>query len=293
MQKVLGNKKAIIIFLLPAMLLFLTMIIIPIGMSVYYSTLDWDGLREGVFVGISNYVKLFSNPTTGFTKSILNSLLLAIGSTFIQLPIALFFAIVLARGIKGERIFLSIFFIPVILSSIVIGELWLKIYNPQYGMLNGLLSSMGLENLCRGWLGEKDTALICVLIPIIWQYIGYHMLLMYAGIKSVSPDIRESAMIDGANEKQIAMKITIPIIKPILKTCVLFAVTGSLKAFDLIYVLTGGGPAHATEVPSTLMVDMIFQRNKYGLGSANAVFIIVECFVFAMIIQKFFKTEEY
>lgn len=293
MNKVLCNKKAIVLFLTPALLLFLTMIIIPICMSAYYSLLDWNGLTKGTFVGLKNFVYLFKNPTTGFTKAIVNSLWLAVASTFVQLPIALFFALVLARGLKGERFFLSIFFIPVILSSIVIGELWLKIYNPQYGMLNGLLGALGLENLQRGWLGDKKTALICAMVPIIWQYIGYHMLLMYAAIKSVSKDIRESAMIDGANERQIAFQITIPMIKPILKTCVLFAVTGSLKAFDLIYVLTGGGPAHATEVPSTLMVNMIFDRNKYGLGSANAVFIIIECFVFALLIQKFFKTEEY
>ena len=293
MEKVLGNKKAVIIFLAPALILFTVMIIIPIIMSGYYSLLNWDGMSKATFVGIQNFIDLFKNPTTGFTKAIVNSLLLALGSTFIQLPIALFFALLLARGIKGEKAFLSVYFIPVILSSIVIGQLWLKIYNPQYGMLNGFLKSIGLESWCQSWLGEKKTALVCALIPIIWQYIGYHMLLMYAGIKSISGDVREAAMIDGANERQIAFRITIPMIKPILKTCVLFAVTGSLKAFDLIYVLTGGGPAHATEVPSTLMVNMIFQRNKYGLGSANAVFIIIECFVFAMIIQKVFKAEEY
>lgn len=293
MEKVLGNKKAVVIFLAPALLLFVTLIIIPIGMSSYYSTLKWDGLGEGTFVGFQNFINLFSNPTTGFVKAIVNSLILAFGSTVVQLPVALFFALVLARGVKGERFFLSVYFIPVMLSSIVIGQLWLKIYNPQYGMLNGFLSAVGLDSWCRSWLGDKETALICVLVPILWQYIGYHMLLMYAGIKSISQDIREAALIDGANERQIAFWITIPMIKPIIKTCLLFAVTGSLKAFDLIFVLTGGGPAHATEVPSTLMVNMIFDRNKYGLGSANAVFIIVECFIFALAIQKLFKTEEY
>lgn len=292
MDKVLGNKKAIVLFLTPALLLFLTMIIIPIGMTAYYSTLDWDGMGKAVFVGLQNFIDLFTNPSTGFTRAIINSLLLVVGSVCVQLPIALLFALILARGVKGERFFLSVFFIPVLLSSIVIGQLWLKIYNPQYGMLNGLLEAVGLGAWKQSWLGSKATALICALIPIIWQYIGYHMLLMYAGIKSISPDIREAAMIDGATERQIAWRITIPMIKPILKTCVLFAVTGSLKAFDLIYVLTGGGPSHATEVPSTLMVNMIFSRNRYGLGSANAVFIILECFVFAMAIQKLFKTEE-
>ena len=249
MNRVLSNKKAICVFLLPAFLLFVVMIIIPIGMSAYYSTLDWDGIGEGVFVGLKNFITLFKNPTTGFTKAIINSFILALGSTFIQLPIALFFALILARKIKGENFFLSVYFVPVLLSSIVIGELWMKIYNPQYGMLNAMLEAIGLEQWCQNWLGDKNTALISALVPIIWQYIGYHMLLMYAGIKSISEDIREAALIDGANERQIAARITIPMIRPIIKVCVLFAVTGSLKAFDLIYVLTNGGPAHATEVP--------------------------------------------
>lgn len=117
------------------------------------------------------------------------------------------------------------------------------------------------------------------------------MLLMYAGIKSLSPDIREAAKIDGANDHQLSRYITIPMIKPVLRMCVIFAVTGSLKAFDLIYVLTGGGPAHASEVPSTLMINMIFDRSRYGLGSSIAMFIIFLCFFFAILIKRCFRTE--
>lgn len=293
MKKVLGNKVAIVLFLLPALVLFVGMIIIPIIMSGYYSLLDWDGVGEGTFTGLKNYVALFQNPTTGFGKAAVNSLILAVVATAGQLPIALFFALILSRGIKGENVFLTIYFIPVMLSGTIIAQLWMKIYHPQYGMLNGFLKSIGLEQLCGNWLGDKNTALIAIVVPIIWQFIGYHMLLMYAGIKSISSDIREAALIDGASEWQLAFKITIPLIKPILKVCVLFAITGALKLFDLIYVLTGGGPAHATEVPGTLLVTTIFQRYKYGLGSAIAIFIIAECFVFALIIQKLFKGEEY
>lgn len=293
MKKVLGNKVAIILFLLPAVVLFVGMIIIPIIMSGYYSLLDWDGVGKAEFAGLKNYVALFQSPTTGFGKAVVNSLVLAVAATMGQLPVALFFALILSRGVKGENVFLTIYFIPVMLSGTIIAQLWMKIYNPQYGMLNGFLKSIGLGQLCGNWLGDKSTALIAIVVPIIWQFIGYHMLLMYAGIKSISSDIREAALIDGANEWQLAFKITIPLIKPILKVCVLFAITGALKLFDLIYVLTGGGPAHATEVPGTLLVTTIFQRYKYGLGSAIAVFIIAECFVFALIIQKIFKGEDY
>ena len=119
------------------------------------------------------------------------------------------------------------------------------------------------------------------------------MLLMYAGIKSVSPDVIEAAKIDGANEWQINTRIIIPLLKPVIKICVIFAVTGSLKTFDLIYVLTRGGPDHASEVPSTLMVNMTFDESRYGYGSAIAVMIIFLCFFFAILIKKGIKTEDY
>lgn len=292
MNKVRNNKLAIVIFMLPAVILFAVIIVLPILMSGYYSFLDWDGIAKGVFVGIDNYVELFTSKSAGFPKTMGNALLLALLSTVIQLPISLFFAIVLAKGVKGERFFVAVFFIPVLISTVVIGQLWMKIYNPDYGLINAALRSMGLDSLAKVWLGDQNTALFAVFIPILWQYVGYHMLLMYAGIKSISPELREAAKIDGATEWGIARYLTIPLLKPIIRVCVIFAVTGSLKAFDLIYVLTGGGPAHASEVPSTLMVSMIFGRNRYGFGSSIAIAIIFLCFFFAILIRKLFKTEE-
>ncbi len=292
MNKVRNNKIAIVLFMLPAVILFAVIIILPIVMSGYYSFLDWDGITKGIFVGFDNYVELFTSKSAGFPKTMGNALLLALLSTVIQLPISLFFAIVLAKGIKGEKFFVAVFFIPVLISTVVIGQLWMKIYNPDYGLINSALRSMGLDSLTKVWLGDQKTALFAVFIPILWQYVGYHMLLMYAGIKSISPELREAAKIDGATEWGIARFLTIPLLKPIIRVCVIFAVTGSLKAFDLIYVLTNGGPAHASEVPSTLMVSMIFGRNRYGFGSSIAIAIIFLCFFFAILIGRLFKTEE-
>lgn len=292
MEKVRRNKIAICIFMLPAVVLFAMIIIIPIFMSSYYSLLDWDGITKGVFVGLDNFKELFTSKSAGFPKTLKNAMLLAVLSTFIQLPISLFFAIILGKGVKGEKFYVAVFFIPVLISTTVIGQLWLKIYNPDYGIVNAGLKFLGLDNLTHVWLGEQNTALFAVFIPILWQYVGYHMLLMYAGVKSISPELREAAKIDGATEWGIARYVTIPLLKPIIRICVIFAVTGSLKAFDLIYVLTNGGPAHASEVPSTLMVSMIFGRNRYGFGSAIALMIIFLCFFFAILIRKMFKTEE-
>lgn len=289
MDSVLSNKKAICVFVIPTLIVFSVIVFLPIFMSIYYSTLDWDGIGKGTFIGIENYIKLFSDGV--FLKSILNSFLFAFASIFIQLSISLVLALILANGIKGEKLYRTIYFIPVLISTIVIGQLWTKIYNSDYGLLNALLNSIGLGNLTHDWLGNENTALVCSFIPTLWQYVGYHMLIMYAGAKSISEEIYEAAEIDGSSKLNTVFRITIPLMKPILKVCVTFSLIGSLKVFDLIYVLTNGGPLHATEVPSTLMYSSIFNSYQYGYGSAMAVFIIIECLVFTIILDKVFKTE--
>lgn len=291
MDKVRKNKTALVIFLLPATILFTIIIIVPIFMSGYYSLLKWDGMTTGKFIGFDNYINLFKDSSIQFSKTLWHAVIIAIFSVIIQLPISLCLALILAKGIKGERFFLSVFFIPVLISSVVIGQLWLKIYNPNYGLLNAFLKTVGLSGWVHTWLGEEKTALAAVMVPIIWQFIGYHMLLFYAGIKSVPKELIEAAQVDGATSQKINTKIIIPQIKPIIRMCVIFAIVGSFKSFDMIYVLTNGGPSHASEVPSTLMINLIFGRNQYGFGSAVAVIIIILCFTFAIGIKKIVKVE--
>ena len=287
MKKTLGYRVNIFLFLLPALFLFVAVLIAPIAMSAFYSFHDWNGLKEPVYIGFQNYVELFTSNSINFMRALKNALLLALFSTVIQLP-----ALKLAKGIRGERFFLSVFFLPVLISTVVIGQLWLKIYNPEYGVLNLALKALGLESWCQIWLGDRNTALGAAFVPLLWQYVGYHMLLMYAGIKSVPPELREAGMLDGCTEGKLNRYIVIPYIKPILRVSVIFAVTGSLKSFDLIYVLTNGGPVHATEVPSTLMINLLFLRNRYGMGSTIAVMLIILCFAFALLINMVFRKEK-
>jgi len=292
MKKQFSNKFYILIFLLPALILFCGVLIAPIGASAYFSFFDWDGIGEKTFIGFSNYKELFTSGSINFVKALGNSLLLAALSVFLQLPLALGLALTLGKKIRGERVFLSVYFMPVLISTVVIGQLWIKIYNPDYGILNVLLRTIGLENWTRSWLGNKSTALGAVFVPTLWQYVGYHMLLLYAGVKSVPTELREAAWLDGASDGQVNRYIVLPYIKPIIRISVIFAVTGSLKSFDLIYVLTNGGPLHATEVPSTLMIRMLFLRNRYGMGSTIAVLLILLCFGFALLINAVFREED-
>ena len=292
MKRSLQYKINIFLFLLPALFLFVTVLIAPIIMSFAYSLTKWNGFTTPEFIGFKNYVELFTSKSININRALKNAFLLALLSCCIQLPFALWLALRLSRPIKGRSAFLSIFFLPVLISTVVIGQLWLKIYNPDYGLLNVFLRSIGLEKWPQIWLGDKKYALGAAFVPILWQYVGYHMLLMYAGIKGVPVELTEAAMLDGATDAQINRYIIIPYIRPILRVSVIFAITGSLKSFDLIYVLTNGGPSHATEVPSTLMISMLFLRNRYGMGSAIAVMLIVLCFVFALLINMLFKEEK-
>ena len=284
---------AIVVFLLPGLFLFIGILSAPIVVSLFRSLYDWNGFSEGTFIGFQNYVELFTNGSIKFMTSLKNSLILAAFSVFVQLPLALFLALLLGRKIKGDRVFLSIYFMPVLISTVVIGQLWLKIYNPDYGVLNRFLDLVHLGQFKHVWVGEVGTALGSVIVPTIWQYVGYHMLLMYAGVKGVSTDLREAAMLDGASKWQVDRYIVIPVIKPIIKVSVIFAVTGSLKTYDLVRILTEGGPYQSTEVPSTLLENMLFIRNRYGMGSTISVMLIALCFAFALLISAAFKEREY
>ncbi len=283
---------AIFVFLLPGLLLFISILIAPIAVSLYRSLYDWNGFSEATFIGFNNYIELFTNGSIKFMTSLKNSLILAFFSVFIQLPLALLLALLLGRGVKREKTFLSIFFMPVLISTVVIGQLWLKIYNPDYGLLNRFLDAVNLGHLKHVWVGDVKTALGSIIVPTVWQYVGYHMLLMYAGVKGVDIDLREAAMLDGATKWQVDKYIIIPIIKPILRVSVIFAVTGSLKTYDLVRILTEGGPFQSTEVPSTLLENMLFLRNRYGMGSTISVMLIILCFAFALLITAAFKEKD-
>ena len=318
MKRTFSYKLNIFLFLLPALILFIGILIAPIIMSAYYSFHEFNLVAntDMEYVGLENYRILFSsmltNPNTGklyansmyLGDALVHSLILAALSTFIQLPLALIIALKLSKGIRGERTYLSIFFMPVLISTVIIGRLWMNIYDPgQAGLLNAGLRALGIDQwlfpaISKGitssklpftgqWTGFRETALIAAFIPIRWQYVGYHMLLMYAGINGVPADLLEAAQLDGCTEGQVNRYIIIPYIKPILKVCVIFAVTGSLKSFDLIYALMKD--TSRAELPSTLMYKLLFLHQRYGLGSTVAVILIILCFLFAMLISLAFR----
>lgn len=285
------KKRYIASFVLPGLIFFAAIVLCPLFITAYYSLFEYNGANIMNFIGMDHYIKIAADDGH-FRSALANMLILAGASVFIQLPLSFFFAQLLARGVPGEKTFRTIYFIPVVISSMVIGRLFISVFNSRYGLLNELIRMLGVPDFEFSWMTDPRTAFLTTVIPAVWQYIGYHMLLMYTGIKSIPKEYYEAAQIDGASGRKATVKITLPLIAPVLKICTIFAIVGSIKAFDLVYIMTKGGPNHVSEVPATLMYDNLFKRGLYGYGSAQAFAIVVMCIIISVIVNRVFKNAE-
>ncbi|MCR2804665.1 carbohydrate ABC transporter permease [Paenibacillus soyae] len=288
MNKVMSNKKIIALYVLPALLLILAVVYIPIILTGYYGLTKWNGIGSPDYIGFDNYAALLKD--TAFWNSAWHSLLLALFSG-LSLILYLAIAMVLASKIKGANLFRKIYLIPMLLSSVAIAQLWLRIYHPTNGILNSLLESIGFDNP-PAWLAEPKLVLFALFIPILWQYAGFYILIYYAALKNIPASLEEAAKIDGANALQIAWKIKLPLAMEVIKVTIVLAVVGSLKYFDLIYVMTNGGPNGASEVMASYMYSEAFKSYDFGYGSAVGFFLLVFCLVATWLIRKLTATKD-
>ena len=283
------SKTTIALFVLPCLLLYICLVFVPIVVSAYSGLLDWNGIGESTFIGLENFKTLFFNDSV-FWPSVRRTLLFAVFS-MAEIPIALFVAILLNRFVKRPNFLVSSYFLPVILSVVIVGQLWKTIYNPASmgGMLNGLLIAVGLPEWTRSWLTDPSIAMYSLYFVALWQYLGYHTLIQFTGIQAIPADLYEAARIDGAEGLKADWHITFPMNLPIFKISIVLAFIGSLQAFDMVMVMTAGGPAHATDVISTHMYNMSFLSMKYGYGSAIAIFLVCICLIATVIINFIFN----
>ncbi|MBT2729548.1 sugar ABC transporter permease [Bacillus sp. ISL-75] len=288
MKSVMSNKFVITLYVLPALILILLLIYIPIVLTGYYGLMDWNGIGKMKFIGLDNYIELVKDKM--FWQSTWHSLLLGIFST-VSLFGYLILSLILASKIKGANILRKIYLIPMLLSSVAIGQLWAKIFDPTNGMINRLLVMLGVDNP-PVWLADSKIVLFALFIPIVWQYAGFYIIIFYAALKNVPEELIEAAKIDGATPIQIAYKIKLPLISGVIKVMVILAVVGSLKYFDLIFVLTGGGPNHASEVMASYMYTEAFSKYNFGYGSAIGFGLLVICLVMTWLIQKLLSSKE-
>lgn len=289
------NTKAIILFLLPAFLIYTFIEVVPVMQSIYFSFFEWPGIK-GVpleFVGMNNFIHVLGN--SEFWHSMRNVLWFLILSLLTQLPVGLVLAILLSTYCKGYKVFKTIFFIPLILSVTAVSLMWYFILFPNNGALNTFLTSIGLEKLTRAWLIDKNTALNTVILVSSWIGCVYYMTINFAAISAIPEEIIDAALLDGAVGIKKILYITLPLIWESIKISVVLIITGVLKVFDVVFILTGGGPNGLTNVPTTLMYDEAFKYSHYGYGSAISTIIFVVSLIFTLASLKLMngKKSEY
>lgn len=282
----------VVLFLAPALTIYATFLLIPIFQSIYMSFFKWKGIANVpmVFVGLKNYQRIFSNPA--FWNSLVNVLWFIAGGFIVLMPLSFFLATIITKNIGGTRFYKTSFFIPVVLPMTAVGLMWVYILQPNGGLLNSLLEIMGMSGLIRNWLGDPDIAIISVVLVNEWVYAGFNMLIFAAGLVAIPESLFESAKIDGANSLQRIVHITLPLMKESIKIFSIMCVTGCLRHFDLVFIMTGGGPARATETPATLLYNEAFKYRNFGPGNAIGVFILVSGLIISILLNKFLVQEE-
>lgn len=286
LRRLLNDKNiTIVAFLLPALVLYGTFVIIPIFQSFRFSLYHWDGLGPLTrFIGLENYATLLHDET--FWQALRNNFALVGFSLVTQLPPAVLLAVLLTGAIRGRDFFRTMFFSPQILSAVATGYLFYYIYEPTFGLLNQALKLLGLGTLARGWLGDQMLALPAVLVVISWRHIGFYMVLFMAAIEGIPDEIFEAAQIDGCNKRQLVWHITLPLMSGAIRTAAVLAMVGSIKYFDLIWIMTRGGPVHASELIATYMYKETFLNWHMGYGATLAFALFVVAFAVSLLFLR-------
>ncbi len=276
-------------FIAPAFLVYAVFIIVPVLLSVYYSFTKWDGISPKVFIGFRNYAYLFTD--SDYWMVVKNTAVLILYSVIFQVFLGLVLAYLLYRCVKGFKFFRTVFFLPVVISPIAIGLMFSLFYNTELGPLNKFLEVVGLAWMKHEWLSDPKIVLNSVIFPQVWQYIGLYIVIFLAALQSVPEEILESARMDGASSFKTFVKIILPLLWEISQICIILAVTGSLKAFDHAWVITGGGPGNASSYIALSMFRTAFVDHDFGYGSTLTATIMLYAVLFTMAFKKFFSTE--
>jgi raffinose/stachyose/melibiose transport system permease protein len=276
----------IILFLSPAAILYSLLVIYPVIQAAHHGFYKWNGLGPITnFVGLDNYVRILSDEI--FHKAVWHNIVIIVLSLVTQLPLALFCAILVGRHLRGRSFFRMVYFLPFVLSEVVTGLIWSFIYHPRGGLLNWVLSLIWPTWDPPSWLGSPNIlVLLCIFVVINWKYFGYHMILYVAGLQNIPAEIEEAARIDGASGWQVIRYIILPLLAPTIRLTIYFAVLGSIQLFDLVWVMTQGGPANASNTMATYMYQFGFLRTQLGYGSSIAVIMFLICFSFSLIYQR-------
>jgi raffinose/stachyose/melibiose transport system permease protein len=279
------RRLELALLVLPALLFYLAFVLYPLLQAAHYSVYNWSGLGPlNDFVGFRNYRDAFNDPE--FTGAIRHNFVLVGLSLIVQLPIALSVALLLNRPFRGRWLARTIFFAPYVLSEAVTAVIWLLMLQPD-GLVDRGFEGVGLGGAVHQWLADLHLVLFTLFVVITWKYIGFGIILFLAGLQGIPVELHEAAAMDGARSWSMLRYITLPLLGPTIRIWAFLAIIGSLQLFDLVWIITGGGPAEASTTMATYMVDHGFNRYEFGYGSAVAVILFVISFVLALVYQRF------
>jgi raffinose/stachyose/melibiose transport system permease protein len=289
----LGGKKEsrtapwimIVLFMVPALTLYVWFVLYPIAQSVRYSGFSWNGLEQLTnWVGLGNFRTAFADPQ--FIEAITHNGIIAGLSLLLQVPFALAVAVMLNQSLRGRVILRVFFFAPYILSEVVTGVVWRQILRPN-GLIDQSLGAVGGESLIQTWVGDPELVLYTLFFVISWKYFGFHMILLLAGLQLIPKELEEAASIDGATWRQTFRYVTVPLIGPTFRVSVFLSIIGSLQLFDLVWVMTKGGPVNASSTMATYLVDWGFRRSEFGYASAVSVIVLAISLIVALMYNRF------
>lgn len=279
-------------FLAVPMLLLAVLFVYPLVDTVYVSLTDWYGtFRTSGWVGLANYSKLLGDDL--FLSAVLNTFIYFGLSVVILFPAALFIAWALLRTRRSRSFYQVAIFAPAVLAVSVAGVLWKFIYNPNFGILNSLLESLGLSSLARPWLGDPSTAMLGIIVAVIWHGIATWIILILAGMDRIPQEYSEAASLDGASNWKAYTRVTLPLLWPVLSTLIVLWFIQAMQTFPFIYVMTQGGPAGATEVMATYMYRMAFEGRMFAFGSAMAVVMTIIVLLMSLFGSKLLRSDRF
>jgi raffinose/stachyose/melibiose transport system permease protein len=283
-----GRRRAVrsvALFLLPALVLYLLFVLVPVGQAAFYSLFRWNGIQPLTdFVGLRNYETALGSGV--FLTSLGNNLLIVGLSLLVQIPFSLALAVLLNRRFPGRAVFRLIFFLPYVLSEAITGIVFRLMLQPG-SLVDAGLDRVGLGALQQDWLGDSTLVMLTLFVIISWKYFGFHMIILLAGLQGIPRELEEAALIDGADRRQAFRFVTLPLLGPTIRVSVFLSIIGALQLFDMVWVMTGGGPLNASSTMAIAMFKAGFKSTQMGYGSALAVILFVLGLVVALGYQRF------
>ncbi|HET7504305.1 MAG TPA: sugar ABC transporter permease [Kofleriaceae bacterium] len=272
--------------MLPGLAVLVFSLAVPLGFSVYFSLTDSAGFGDYENVGLDNYRTILTDDPV-FWRSLRNVIVLIVVTIFIQNPIAFALAAVLSRlSARMSQLLRTVYFVPAVLSLVIVAKLWVDVFNPTYGVLDKLLRAVGLDAIAVSWLSNPTTALPAVIWIIVWQGFGWALLFYYAALMTVPRDLEEAARVDGATTLQTYLHVVIPHLVPVIVTVIVIDVISSMKQMELIYLTTAGGPGQLTQFLGVYLYQKAFVAGEYGYGNALSVLFVIASVGLTLMVQR-------